>query len=257
MPERRKWNRQELLVALKIYCELEFGQFHALHPRIIEIASFLNRTPSALAMKLCNFASLDPSMMGKGLKRVSKADTEIIENFLANPEVIILESGRACTQLMTTTGNDDVDERPESFVPDYRKFGETEKVSEVKTRTVQQFFRSAVVSSYHFKCAICELSIKDLLIASHIVPWAEKVESRADPSNGISLCALHDKAFDRGLMTVDQDHRILISPKLKSAGGQVIADMFSRFENEKLHLPFRFAPNVEYLNWHQEHRFQS
>lgn len=103
MIERRNWTRDELLVALKIYCELEFGQFHQHQPRIIEVSDYLHRTPSSLAMKLCNFASLDPAMMGKGLKSASKADAAIMDEFLHDTEKVILESEKVYTDFSTHT----------------------------------------------------------------------------------------------------------------------------------------------------------
>ncbi|MCK5385375.1 MAG: HNH endonuclease, partial [Alphaproteobacteria bacterium] len=83
---KKNWTRDELLVALKIYCELEFRQFHSRHPRIVEVSKVIDRTPSALSMKLCNFASLDPAVEGKGLTKASSADRKIMETFLEFPE---------------------------------------------------------------------------------------------------------------------------------------------------------------------------
>ena len=55
-----KWKREHFLIALNVYCKLKFGQFHKGNPLIIQVAAKMGRTPSSLAMKLCNFASLDP-----------------------------------------------------------------------------------------------------------------------------------------------------------------------------------------------------
>lgn len=81
MTERRNWTRDELLVALKIYCELEFGQFHQHQQRIVEVSTYIQRTPSSLAMKLCNFASLDPAMMGMRARRVNPRRCSINARF--------------------------------------------------------------------------------------------------------------------------------------------------------------------------------
>lgn len=93
--ERRNWTRDELLVALKVYRELEFGQFHQHQPMIIEVSSHIERTPSSLAMKLCNFASLDPAMNGKGLKSASRLDQIVFDAFLKNSTKTIEESDTA------------------------------------------------------------------------------------------------------------------------------------------------------------------
>src|SRR5690606_15788351 len=90
---------------------------------------------------------------------------------------------------------------------------ETERLTRV--RRVQRFFRTAVLASYEKRCAITGLAIPRLLTASHILPWSTAPARRADPSNGICLNALHDRAFDRGLLTFDEDMRVVLSPILR------------------------------------------
>lgn len=55
------WSHDHLLIVCGQYFTLPFGQMHARNPRVIELARLLNRTPSSVAMKLVNFASLDPA----------------------------------------------------------------------------------------------------------------------------------------------------------------------------------------------------
>lgn len=255
--ERRNWIREELLVALKIYCELNFGQFDQRQHRIIEVAKYLRRTPSSLSMKLCNFASLDPAMMGKGLKGACKADKLIMQEFLDETEKVMLESEDAYIALLTQKSDvlslkNSVSEGSYSF----KSFAKTERLAEIRTRTVQHFFRNAVISSYNFKCSICDIDLKELLIASHVIPWSENEKYRADPTNGLSLCALHDRAFDRGFLTIDKNYTILLSSRLNSAEGLAVKNMFKDFAQQKLHLPFRFLPNKLHLEWHRDNIFQ-
>src|SRR5450830_1787031 len=71
------WTREQLLVAFNLYCQLPFGKFHSRNPDIIRLAALIDRTPSALAMKLVNIASLDPLITDTGrvgLKGSSKLD---------------------------------------------------------------------------------------------------------------------------------------------------------------------------------------
>ena len=67
------WTRDELLVALSLYLQLPFGRLHRGTPEIKHHAQLLERTPSALAMKLTNFASIDDSIQRAGLRNVAQS----------------------------------------------------------------------------------------------------------------------------------------------------------------------------------------
>ncbi len=63
-----KWTREHFLIALNLYYKLPFGKLHRGNPIIIESAKKMGRTPNSLAMKLCNFASLDPVQLARGVR---------------------------------------------------------------------------------------------------------------------------------------------------------------------------------------------
>ncbi len=74
------WTRHELILAFNLYCRIPFGRLHKGNPEIVSLAQNINRTPSAVAMKLVNFASFDPVHQARqitGLKNASRADREI------------------------------------------------------------------------------------------------------------------------------------------------------------------------------------
>jgi hypothetical protein len=88
MADRIRWTREQLLIVLNLYHKLRFGQFDQRQPVIIDLAKRLGRTPSAVAMKLSNFASLDPTLQLRcihGLKGASNLDREVKEAFNRNP----------------------------------------------------------------------------------------------------------------------------------------------------------------------------
>jgi len=127
----------------------------------------------------------------------------------------------------------------------------------VKVRVNQHFFRQAVLSSYDFKCCITNISIPELLISSHIIPWAEDAKNRLNPRNGLCLNALHDKAFDQGLLTISTDFKVMISPIVKkyylsSAERKFILD----YSGKEISLPRRFIPNTKFLEYHQKYIFK-
>jgi putative restriction endonuclease len=67
------WSREELILAINLYCKLPFGRLHNRNPEIINLANLIGRTPSSVAYKLVNFASLDPSLKARGIKGASNA----------------------------------------------------------------------------------------------------------------------------------------------------------------------------------------
>lgn len=248
---RQPWQREQLLVAFAFYCETPFGKLHAGNPDIIALAGRLGRTPSALAMKLCNFASLDPQMAARGIRGLgaaSKADRDLWEEFGRDPEGVAVLSQQALLEL---TGEPTTE--PDLAPPDTP----SETHAQRRVRLVQRFFRRTVIASYDMRCAVCQLALPALLNASHIIPWHVDASRRADPTNGLSLCALHDRAFDRGLIAVDDGYRVLISPSLPEAGDCRLQTVgFAEVEGTPLHLPRRFAPDPVALEYHRRWVFR-
>ena len=151
------WTEQELLVAMNLYCRLPFGKMHGRNPDIIALSEKLNRTPGSIAMKLCNFASLDPTLTQKGLAGASKADRAIWKSFHADWNGMSAKSENAFDALL---GN--VIEPIENFK---EPTGPSETNSTVTTRRHQGFFRRVVLSSYESRCALTGIATSQLLIA--------------------------------------------------------------------------------------------
>jgi putative restriction endonuclease len=210
MARHKNWSRDELLVAFRLYCRTPFGKLHQRNPDIIELAQLLGRTPSAVAMKACNFASLDPVQRARNISalgNVSQADRELWKSFEQNSESVAAEAEAAYGRLGS--------QRAETEDQDWEMpQGPTEVERTVRTRRVQGFFRAAVLASYEFRCALSGIALPELLNASHIVPWNVDTERRADPRNGIALNTLYDRAFDRGLITFDESMRLVVSSQL-------------------------------------------
>ena len=245
--ERRQWTRDELLVALGLYLRLPFGQLHQRHPEIIEAAELLKRTPSALAMKLVNLASLDDSLDRAGLRNASQADREIWAelqgDWNATAEAIAeAEAGLGIVPALEVDG--------EMF-----PIGEEITVSAKMLRGRDQF-RKAVLSAYEFRCCITRLAEPQLLEAAHIVPWRDgDPPNRLNPTNGLCLSVLHHRAFDRGLIAFDGDFRLLISPQLAARGDEFVGTAFTPFAGKQIALPTKFAPNSELAAYHRERIF--
>lgn len=113
----------------------------------------------------------------------------------------------------------------------------------------QSFFRSRILSAYDYRCCVTGLTVRPLLVASHIIPWSEDAANRLNPRNGLCLNALHDRAFDRGLMWIEPDFTIRFSPYLNESpsGSEAILNWLSRYEGERLHFANRFSPDQSLL----------
>ena len=250
----RRWNREELIVAFNFYCRTPFGRLTSTNPDIVKLAKILNRTPSALAMKLVNFASLDPEHKARGvsgLSNVSKSDREIWEEFCSNWERLAYESQIALEQMGVSEKAAVVSTSDAAI----RK-NETERIAETRTRLVQSFFRATVLASYNCLCSVCHLDLEEMLVASHIIPWAVDSQRRADPTNGILLCALHDRAFDRGLFTIDDSFQLRVATRARKATSSKIQLLaLVEIEGSRIALPERFTPDKQALAYHRANIF--
>ena len=102
MSTRIVWTRQQMLVALYLYCQIPFGKMHSRNPEIIKYAELISRTPSALAMKLTNIASLDPAITSsgrRGLRNISLTDKAMWDEMQADWEGFAVEARQAATSL--------------------------------------------------------------------------------------------------------------------------------------------------------------
>jgi predicted restriction endonuclease len=246
------WQEDELLLTLHLYCRTPFGKLHKTNPDIIQLANIIGRSPSAVALKAVNFASLDPSIHQKGMSNTSKADRAMWNAFMQN-STDIAEQAEALYESRIT--NPEPDTPVSAYEIKEPKFptGETETIREIKARRVQNFFRRTVLQSYNNRCAISGLAIPQLLVASHIIPWSEDVSRRADPTNGIALNGLYDKAFDRHLISFDEDFSLIVSRKIKQQSeNKTILNCFLNYEGKALTLPLRFYPDVDALKMHRD-----
>ena len=136
----------------------------------------------------------------------------------------------------------------------YNHFHGEEEKREVNVRINQSFFRDSVLAAYNYRCCITGIEIPELLIASHIKPWKDDVENRLNPRNGLCRNALHDKAFDRGLFTLDENFRVTLSNQLYSSENTM--QWFKAYENKQIILPERLMPSLDFLRFHRENIFK-
>ena len=247
----RNWTRNELIMAFNLYCKIPFGRIHRHNPLIIELAKAIGRTPSAMSWKLANFARLDPTLQKRkivGATHGAHAEVEVWNEFSDDWDQLAFESERLLNEMKV--GQAANEKEPCEF-PEGRS-----RETLTRVRVNQGFFRATVLAAYNGKCCITGLSVPQLLTASHIVPWSVDVKNRANPQNGLCLNAIHDRAFDCGLLTITPNLKIRVSPQMaKNAQDKAARDVFERYDGASISLPRRFVPHAEFLRYHNDKVF--
>ena len=252
-----KWSREETILAFELYCRTPFGKISQSNADIIELAALLGRTPGSVGLKMHNLAHYDPELQKRNVTAMahgSKLDGEVYAEFAKNWTELSFQAQaiRAKMENKSIAEVVDVGDIEEIPVGEYRD-------RMMKARIGQYFFRISVLNSYGKRCCITGLSKEDLLVASHIKPWRVSNEQteRTNPCNGLCLNSLHDKAFDKGLITVSKDYRVIISNRVKDADmDERTKEWFMGYENKRIILPDKFLPGKHFLEYHNDVVFQ-
>ena len=264
MASGKPWTYDELMIAMNLYCKLPFVQLHRGQPLIVSVAEKLGRTSSSLAMKLVNLASLDPFHQARGVKGLSgasSADRAIWAEFHGNWNQLGLASeerlqkllGEGAAEAQPTASKAHRRALPKDKYPRLVPTGPTEKVQSTRVRLGQRFFRQSVLASYNSRCCITGTPVPELLVASHILPWGSHPEQRLNPCNGLCLAQTQDAAFDRGLISFDNDFCLIVGKRLKEFLPDVALEQnFLAYEGKPLQMPDKFLPDVEFMRWHRE-----
>lgn len=257
---REKWTRDETILALDLYCRTPFSKIAKENKAIQELAKLLGRTPSAVALKMSNLAHHDPEVKARnltGMSNGSKLDKEVFLEFTDNWGELSYQAQQIKSKISKT---EFVDLWKDNAVFDIEKIPPGEyKEYMIKTRIGQIFFREAVLSSYGNRCCITGMKNSELLIASHIKPWKDSNSEteRTNPSNGLSLNALHDKIFDSGLMTIDKNYNIIYSKNLlNTTMDDDTKRWLLQYNGKKISLPDRFYPGKRFIEYHNDIVFQ-
>lgn len=248
------WTHDEVVFALGLYFQIPWGKINQRNPVVMDAAKLLKRTAASLGRKMGNLGRFDPTLAARGvggLKNGAKMDKIVWEEFADHRENLASEYDRIRTQLQgheLVAADDDLIKTPPGL----------EGVRLTKYRKNQSFFRQSVLSAYNGACCITGINDSRLLVASHIRPWSKckNGEDRTKTENGLCLSALYDRAFDKGLFTVDRQFKIKLSSTLKDHLTTAAYNQhFAPLDNRQITMPSRGKPAAEFLNYHNSYVF--
>lgn len=251
---RRLWTREELILTLSLYFQLPFGRLNHSTPEVKELARIIGRSENSAALRLVNFAACDPYIINSGRTGMPAGIPvckPIWDEFANDHERLFNEAQRIKADFLNQT----IEATLHITAKDLEG---KERTSVIKQRVNQTVFRTMVLNNYEERCAIIGINIPELLVAGHIIPWANSTpQQKLNPENGICLSALYDKAFDKGLITISpDDYTIRLSSALLEYESQDYYDKhFGCINGIQIKMPIEHKPNSDFLAYHRDHVF--
>jgi len=242
------------------------------HPAVRAAATALGRSEGAVVLKVMN---LRAELTGghRGMAHGGRLDSWVVNTFtnrldaLMRAALVVANRLPGAQEVMRALGQGPLEAAEDATgVADGVPPWPTTLMREVVTRRGQGLFRGRVMANYEHACAFCGLRARrparssSLLVASHILPWKDATDhQRLDPRNGLALCGTHDRAFDWGLMTLDESQRIVVSRALREDYEPVtrIEADFMALHGAELHHGLEFiAPHETYVEHHRQRVFE-
>ncbi|EFA22390.1 HNH endonuclease [Bifidobacterium gallicum] len=265
------WTLEETMLAFGAYLLVPPNKFDKREPLIQMLAQHIHRTTGAVALKLANLLAKDPFRNptgSRGMAHGSKRDAEVWEMYQANPDSFSAECiakikeaiGKKVVEnaLFSSSELEHIIDKQLASQSDKEPSEAPEGENGLHLTTYrinQNYFRNSLLRNYGNQCCITGIDEPELLIASHIKPWAQSdATERTATSNGLLLNALHDRAFDQGLLTLDEDYRVVIAVE-EIPHSEANDRWFYAFEGKQISMP-RVPPSQEFLRYHNDHVFQ-
>lgn len=253
-PHREAWTHDQLLAAFYLYLQLKPHEIQNSSPLVVQFAGQLGKSGDAVAAKLRTLAQLDPVLVTKSTRasdNVTDLDKQVSLEFQNNWTATTLTANEAFEDVVGAyEAAADAGQISAADASYLFRAGQTREAL-VEIRINQRIFRTAILNGYNSTCCISGLKNEKLLIASHIVPWSMDVENRLNPANGLCLSALHDRAYDQGLITVLPDLTIRVSAGLmQQRSNSFLTESLLRYDGKKIAIPGRYPPHSKFLESH-------
>jgi len=277
------WNEAESILAFLLLVYLDPARLGGTkdtrpqHIAVVALASITGRSENAVVMKVQNQRYVLTNG-ARGLAGKSARDRDVVESYAHHLDDlwVAVETMRLALPglpgLLRALGYglgeasagdleaplDEIVRRSAIAQPE----GGTSVRREVLARRGQRPFRERVIANYQDQCAVCVLrpatprSASLFLRAGHIRPWAVANDhQRLDPANGLSLCVVHDRAFEGGLFTLTDALMVVVAPRAaelfkdKASAGKVLDGLRSKIEPSRKDFE---KPGADYLAFHRE-----
>lgn len=248
---RADWSEIEDMACLYLYLKSGGKQLDDSSIEVKELAKAIGRSPAAVSFKSGNFRFIDPKSDRKGFKHGSATDRRVWNSFSDDIDScrevyeMLIDWPEASEDILQTereinSGN--------YHIPDLYGMGK-KRVGSIKIKL-------DAMSNYSERCCVCGIEHPNLLIASHIIPWKDDEFKRADPRNVLLLCALHDKLFDKGLISLSDDYKIIVArlgPALIETNRVIMY-----LDGKEISLPADKTkfPKLDYLDYHRKNIFK-
>ena len=257
MAAGENWTWEETQAAFALYFLIPPGKQTKTHEDVIALANSLGRTPSSVGLKLANLKANDPNRTGKGLVNGSKLDSLIWEYYEADGDGFLGSSlDILCSRIESQTRHSELLGEISTEIH-YRGTEGYNRIITTTQRVGQEYFRNALLDNYNHRCCLTGLKTETLLMASHIKPWKDSdSHEKVMPSNGLLLNALHDRAFDKGLITINTKNDrmiVVVSSKVKKDG--IENEWLWSFSGHEIELPKRALPDLQFIKFHNDEVF--
>jgi hypothetical protein len=129
------------------------------------------------------------------------------------------------------------------------------RILEIKARQKQSLFRKRVLENFQNQCCLSTVKEENLLIASHIIPWADRIETRLDPSNGLCLSYIYDKLFDDGYFSFNDHLKVIVADQASILSGE-IQNILVSIENNSIREPHNYPISLDYIKYHRQKKMR-
>lgn len=215
MPRNPKWNRDELILALHLYKQINPALISSKNPDIIALSNLLNSLPiharsnrdvkfrnaNGVSMKLSNFLRFDPNYDGVGLQRGAKLEDEVWNEFADEPQRLEATASaiQAVAPLVSPPADDiDFDIEQEDEFPEGRVLTLSHKRRERNPKASKEKKRSVMERMGVLECEVCSFDFQvaygdigyGFAECHHRIPLSELTSSRITRLEDLSIvCA--------------------------------------------------------------------